>query len=89
MRTRRSGWWGRTARLVWIALVVVALGAPLGAPASAASGPLQPYDIGAPTLLDVWVDPLTGDDGNGGESRELALRTLNEAWNRIPQGTEL
>ena len=47
------------------------------------------YVIGAPVLTDVWVDPVYGDDARSGESREQALLTITEAWNRIPQGTPL
>lgn len=47
------------------------------------------YDIGSPTLTDLWVDPVNGDDGNSGNSRAQALRTVDEAWNRIPQSTTL
>ena len=25
------------------------------------------YDIGSPTVVDFWVDPVNGDDGNSGE----------------------
>jgi hypothetical protein len=49
----------------------------------------QDYDIGSPTLTDVWVDPVNGSDANSGASRDQALATLTEAWNRIPLGTEL
>jgi hypothetical protein len=49
----------------------------------------QPYDIGAPVVRDVWVDPVNGRDANGGASRSDALATLTEAWNRVPQGTPL
>jgi hypothetical protein len=48
-----------------------------------------PYDIGQPTLQEVWVDGANGNDANSGSSRGAALRTLTEAWNRIPQGTPL
>jgi hypothetical protein len=53
--------------------------------------PAQPgdYVIGDPLLTDLWVDPLNGDDARTGESRALALRTISEAWNRIPQGVPL
>ncbi len=47
------------------------------------------YDIGNPTLVDVYVDPVNGDDANSGDSEQTALRTLTEAWNRIPVGVEL
>ena len=44
------------------------------------------YEIGSPTLQDVWVDPVSGNDANSGSDRTTALRTLTEAWNRTPQG---
>lgn len=47
----------------------------------------NPYDIGSPILTDLWVDPVNGDDSRSGESRALALRTVNAAWRRIPAGT--
>ena len=47
------------------------------------------YDMGSPTLLDIWVDPVNGNDGRTGASRALALRTLTAAWNRIPRGVAL
>ena len=37
----------------------------------------------------IWVDPARGDDRASGASRGTALRTLSEAWDRIPQGEEL
>lgn len=49
----------------------------------------QPYDLGNPVVRDVWVDPVAGSDSNGGATRATALRTLNEAWNRIPGTTTL
>jgi hypothetical protein len=62
-------------------LLLLALALPLAA---------QPrYDIGHPTLRDVWVDGTNGSDAHGGTSRADALRTLTEAWNRIPQGAAL
>lgn len=51
--------------------------------------PSGAYDIGSPALTDVWVDPATGDDSRDGSTREQALRTLNEAWERIPMKSEL
>lgn len=44
-----------------------------------------PYAIGTPVLQDVWVDPVSGSDSNSGATRAAALRTLDEAWNRIPR----
>lgn len=48
-----------------------------------------PYAIGTPVVEDVWVDPVAGNDGSSGVNRATALRTLTEAWNRIPAGTVL
>jgi hypothetical protein len=47
------------------------------------------YDVGDPVLVDVYVDPVSGDDASAGDSLPAALRTLSEAWNRIPTGAEL
>ena len=47
------------------------------------------YDMGTPTLIDVWVDPQAGSDSNSGASRGQALHSLGEAWDRIPSGTPL
>jgi Right handed beta helix region len=67
------------------AFVIVLTGVfPHHAHAQAAPG----YDIGAPRLTAVYVSP-TGSDDNDGASRENALRTLTEAWNRIPMGQNL
>jgi uncharacterized protein (TIGR03437 family) len=44
------------------------------------------YDIGNPTVKDIWVDANNGNDTNSGESRDRALRTLTAAWNRVPRG---
>ncbi|MCX7009999.1 MAG: DUF1565 domain-containing protein, partial [Kiritimatiellaeota bacterium] len=46
------------------------------------------YDIGSPTLTWVWVNPTNGNDAASGASN-APLRTLTEAWNRIPQSTLL
>ena len=42
------------------------------------------YDIGAPTLKDIWVNPNSGDDAANGTSRANAVKSLNAAWNLIP-----
>ncbi|MBV9493774.1 MAG: right-handed parallel beta-helix repeat-containing protein [Acidobacteria bacterium] len=47
------------------------------------------YDISSAPLQDVYVDSANGRDSNSGASRSDALRTLTEAWNRIPQGVAL
>jgi len=58
--------------------------------AGAAANPLLPaYDIGSPTLTQIWVDPTLGNDARGGASRAEAVRTLSEAWRRVPVGVAL
>ena len=47
------------------------------------------YDIGSPSLTDIWVDATGGSDGNSGSSRSLPLRTLRAAWEKIPSGATL
>jgi len=47
------------------------------------------YDAGAPAFVDVWVDPAAGSDQADGASRSTALRTLTEAWRRIPANAPL
>jgi hypothetical protein len=55
----------------------------------AADAGLPAYDIGTPTLTDIWVDPAAGDDAAIGATRAAAVRTVSEAWRRIPIGTPL
>ena len=50
---------------------------------------LPAYDLGDPTCIDLWVDPLAGDDARQGGTRSAALRTVTEAWRRIPVSTPL
>lgn len=45
-----------------------------------------PYDIGNPTLIDLYINPTTGDDANDGLSPETALQSLDTAWQMIPIG---
>lgn len=45
------------------------------------------YDVGSPTLRDIWVDPVRGDDTRSGNARATALRTLDAAWRLVPTGT--
>lgn len=42
------------------------------------------YDAGTPTLQQIWVDPVRGNDRSSGRNADEAVRTLIEAWNRIP-----
>jgi len=54
-----------------------------------AGGLLPSFDIGTPTVTDLWVDPAGGSDTNAGTSRVAAFRTLTAAWNRVPINTPL
>lgn len=47
------------------------------------------YDRGTPVVEDIWVDPVAGNDSNSGATRPAALRTLTEAWSRVPMGVTL
>lgn len=49
---------------------------------------LEPYhyQIGTPVLTNIWIDPVHGDDANSGLTEAHPLRTIAEAWGRIPQG---
>jgi len=51
--------------------------------------PLPAYDVGTPDLADIWVDPAGGNDARSGASRGEAVRTLTEAWRRVPEGVPL
>ncbi|MFM9196940.1 MAG: right-handed parallel beta-helix repeat-containing protein [Planctomycetia bacterium] len=61
--------------------------------AFAAATPLPAFDAslpaGAPALNQIWVDPAAGSDTHSGASRALAVRTLAEAWRRVPVNVEL
>ena len=48
-----------------------------------------PYDIGNPTLIDLYINPTTGTDANDGLSPESALQSVDTAWRRIPMGERL
>jgi hypothetical protein len=61
---------------------------PLAVGASA-NPALPTFDIGTPSLVDIWVDPGGGDDTRPGGTRDQAVRTLTEAWARVPVGTTL
>ncbi len=44
------------------------------------------YDMGNPTLKEIWVDPVHGLDlANRGSTRALALKSVSKAWAQIPQ----
>ena len=61
--------------------------------ACAAQNLLPAFDAsppaGAPALNQIWVDPAAGNDGNSGGSRASAVRTLSEAWGRVPINVNL
>ena len=56
---------------------------------AAANIQLPAYDIGTPNVVEIWVDPTSGSDANRGTARGEAVRTLAEAWGRVPSGTAL
>ena len=52
-------------------------------PASATNG--ASYNIGAPAVRDIWVDPANGSDETGnGATRARAYRTIARAWAEVP-----
>ena len=52
-------------------------------PPAATNGPT--YNLGAPTLRDIWVDPVHGSDSTGnGTIRSGAFRTIARAWSEVP-----
>jgi hypothetical protein len=65
---------------------------PVPAPTVSASGSAileGRYDIGRPTLRDIWVDPARGADSNSGADRNHALRSVSAAVNLIPKDRAL
>jgi hypothetical protein len=72
-------------RILTVALVLIS-GASLARAQDTAS---TRYEIGAPDLRELFVDPLHGDDDAPGTSRSEALRTIDAAWREIPTGTAL
>jgi len=57
--------------------------------ALAADGLLPAFDIGTPTVIDIWVNPSAGNDASSGASRDQSLRSLSAAWGRVPLGLAL
>src|SRR5437660_791384 len=46
---------------------------------------VEDYNIGSPTLTEIWVDPVNGLDRPGrGTTRSLAYKTVHVAWASIP-----
>lgn len=42
------------------------------------------YDVGNPTLQNIWVDPVNGNDNNDGSARNKAYLTISAAWRSMP-----
>ena len=53
-------------------------------PVEPPAGSSSRFNIGTPTVNTLWVDPTSGNDARAGTTRATALRTLTEAWNRVP-----
>jgi hypothetical protein len=47
------------------------------------------YDIGNPTVVEIYLDPANGNDANDGSSRTAGVKTLKAAWEKIPSDTQL
>ena len=58
---------------------------------TAAAQQMEPraYPIGTPEMDTLWVDPANGDDASLHATRNAPVRTLREAWSRIPNGIPL
>ncbi len=64
--------------------------APPAPPLPPAPGGTSPrFQVTAAPLTELWVDPVGGSDTSTGASRGTALRTLAEAWRRIPSSRML
>jgi len=50
---------------------------------------LPRVELDTSRVVDVWVDPAVGSDAGSGASPAAALRTLAEAWRRVPAQVEL
>ena len=70
--------------LVWAVLGLAGL-----ATARAQSFDPPRYDAGTPVLSNLWVHPVLGSDAANGTSSNQPLRTLAEAWDRVPFGLSL
>lgn len=72
----------RRIGIVAVMLMLLAPGAGLDSfPRVRASDEVRPGDI--------WVDPQQGDNAASGADRGSAVRTITEAWARLPKGTPL
>jgi len=66
--------------LVLAAILAGTASAPAAAPT---------YAIGQPATTPLWVDRVHGSDAADGATLATAVRTLSEAWSRVPIGQEL
>ena len=58
--------------LAWLGGTLALLSDPItpgAVPSAHAAGDPRYYDIGSPTLTEVWVDPVNGNNNNTGNSR--------------------
>jgi hypothetical protein len=58
---------------------------PSNQPATSSSSFDDLYEIGTPTLKDLYVSP-SGSDENDGLNRAAPLKTIGTTWAKIPQG---
>lgn len=70
-------------------LLATLMGLLLAQAAPGQSNSLPRYDMGSPVLTNLWVDPVSGNDANTGATSNTALRTIAEAWTRIPMNVAL
>jgi hypothetical protein len=47
------------------------------------------FENGKPTVVDIYLDPVNGNDANNGSSKTSAFKTLKAAWGVIPSDTQL
>jgi len=47
------------------------------------------YTIGSPTVVDYFIDPLSGNDAASGLNRNNPKRTVTAIWNAIPENQTL
>ena len=47
------------------------------------------FQISSSSLEDIYVDPQNGSDSNSGNTANSALKSVNAAWRKIPQGRTL
>jgi hypothetical protein len=79
-----------TMRYPLLLMVLLVIGLSHSPNASAQTGfATAPYEIGEPTVIDIFVNPTAGDDNHDGLSPQTALQSLATAWRMIPMGKML